>query len=60
VIYMIAADTLWNPAHQHPVYSKYRRPGETEMDEAFFPVMWREDGPRTGWLDDAKLTAGVN
>jgi ectoine hydroxylase-related dioxygenase (phytanoyl-CoA dioxygenase family) len=51
VSHMISTDTRWNPAHPHPIYSKYRRPGELEMDEAFFPVMWREDGHRTAWLD---------
>lgn len=25
----------------HPVYSRYRRGGETAVDEAFFPVLWR-------------------
>jgi hypothetical protein len=33
------------------IYSRYRRPGERELDEAFFPVMWRTDGHRTAWLD---------
>src|SRR3954468_9835880 len=28
VSHMISTDTRWNPAHPHPIYSKYRRPGE--------------------------------
>jgi ectoine hydroxylase-related dioxygenase (phytanoyl-CoA dioxygenase family) len=51
VSHMISADTRWNPAHPHPIYSRYRRPGEVEMDEAFFPVLWRE-GYRTRWLEE--------
>jgi len=51
VSHMISTDTRWNPAHPHGVYSKFRRPGEVELDEAFFPVMWREDGHRTPWID---------
>ncbi len=51
ISHMIAADTRWNPDHPHPIYSRYRRPGELEMDEAFFPVLWRE-GYRTPWLSD--------
>ena len=51
ISHMISTDTRWNPAHQHPVYSRYRRPGETDLDEAFFPVLWR-DGYRTSWLED--------
>jgi ectoine hydroxylase-related dioxygenase (phytanoyl-CoA dioxygenase family) len=51
ISHMIAADTRWNPQHPHPIYSRYRRPGEREMDEAFFPILWR-DGYRTAWLTD--------
>ena len=48
---MISTETRWNPAHPHPIYSRYRRPGEIELDEAFFPILWRE-GYRTSWLED--------
>jgi phytanoyl-CoA hydroxylase len=51
VSHMISTRTRWNPAHPHPVYSRYRRPDEIELDEAFFPVLWR-DGYRTAWLED--------
>jgi ectoine hydroxylase-related dioxygenase (phytanoyl-CoA dioxygenase family) len=44
-------DTQWNPAQNHPLYSRYRRPGETDIDEAFFPILWRDDGYRSPWLD---------
>jgi hypothetical protein len=47
---MISSDTRWGSAAAHPVYSRYRRPGETELDEAFFPILWR-DHYRTPWLD---------
>ncbi len=32
------------------IYGRYKRHGTTEMDESFFPVLWREDGYRTNWL----------
>ena len=52
VSHMVSTDTRWaEDATPHPVYSKYRRPGERELDEAFFPILWREDGHRTPWLD---------
>jgi ectoine hydroxylase-related dioxygenase (phytanoyl-CoA dioxygenase family) len=44
VSHMISTETRWNPEHPHPIYSKYMRPGEREMDDAFFPVMWRANG----------------
>ena len=54
VSHMVSTETRWaDGAAPHPVYSKYRRPGERELDEAFFPVMWREDGYRTPWLEDS-------
>jgi len=49
VSHMISTQTVWNPAHPHAVYSRYRRPGEIALDEAFFPILWR-DGYRTPWL----------
>ncbi len=58
ISHLISTDTRWNPAHPHPVYSRYRRPAEREIDEAFFPVLWR-DGYRTPWLDDYLLAAEV-
>jgi ectoine hydroxylase-related dioxygenase (phytanoyl-CoA dioxygenase family) len=53
VSHMVSTETRWaEGADPHPVYSKYRRPGERELDEAFFPVLWREDGGRSAWVDD--------
>lgn len=51
VSHMISTDTRWDAARRHPIYSRYRRPGERELDEAFFPIIWR-DGYRTTWLRD--------
>ena len=59
ISHMISTETRWNPAHAHPVYSRYRRPGETELDEAFFPILW-QDGYRTPWLRDYSLTTAIN
>ncbi|MFK7945198.1 MAG: phytanoyl-CoA dioxygenase family protein [Paracoccaceae bacterium] len=33
-----------------PIYSRYRRQGSDEMDESFFPIIWREDGYSSGSL----------
>jgi ectoine hydroxylase-related dioxygenase (phytanoyl-CoA dioxygenase family) len=58
ISHFMSDDTRWNPEKPHPVYSRYRRPGETEIDEAFFPVVWREDGYRSAWVDDY-ITSGA-
>ena len=26
--------------------------GDTTMDESFFPILWREDGYRSAWVDE--------
>jgi ectoine hydroxylase-related dioxygenase (phytanoyl-CoA dioxygenase family) len=58
VSHMVSTETRWaDGAAPHPVYSKYRRPGERELDEAFFPLLWREDGYRTPWVDEWCSTA---
>ena len=33
------------------VYSRYKRLGTDEMDEAFFPILWTEDGGRSAFID---------
>jgi ectoine hydroxylase-related dioxygenase (phytanoyl-CoA dioxygenase family) len=51
ISHMISTDTRWNPNHPHPIYSRYRRPREEDLDEAFFPILWL-DGYRTPWLSE--------
>ena len=50
ISHMVSTETSWSDGAPHAIYSKYRRPGERDLDEAFFPIMWREDGYRTPWL----------
>ena len=35
-----------------PIYSRYKRLGDNELDENYFPILWREDGYRTPQIDD--------
>jgi len=37
-----------------PIYSRYKRVGTKDMDESFFPILYRDDGYRTPWLDDGQ------
>ena len=34
-----------------PIYSRYKRLGDNQLDENFFPVLWRNDGYRTPQID---------
>ena len=59
ISHMVTTTTRWHPTVRHPLYSRYRRPGELELDEAFFPVLWREDGYRSADIDRSfALAAG--
>jgi ectoine hydroxylase-related dioxygenase (phytanoyl-CoA dioxygenase family) len=35
-----------------PIYGRYKKFGSNEVDESYFPIIWREDGYRTPGLDD--------
>jgi ectoine hydroxylase-related dioxygenase (phytanoyl-CoA dioxygenase family) len=52
----VIAHCISSAAHFHPtkvsyIYSRYKRADSLDMDESYFPVLWREDGYRTSWLD---------
>jgi phytanoyl-CoA hydroxylase len=34
------------------IYGRYKRVGETQMDESFFPILWQADGYRSPHLAD--------
>lgn len=52
ISHCMASSARFHEANVGAIYGRYKRAGSTEMDESFFPVLWREDGYRTGWLDD--------
>ena len=35
-----------------PVYTRYAQPNDDYMDEAHFPILWRQDGYRTAGLPE--------
>jgi len=51
VLHAMSAEAEYNPDHLHegngPVYGRYKRLDDNEMDENYFPVLWREDGYRS-------------
>ena len=63
ISHLITSDTRWSDdGDPHPLYSRYRRPGERELDDAFFPLVWLNDDlghtepPRHGIFDASGLT----
>ncbi len=51
VAHCMSSEARFHDSHVGPIYSRYKRRDSTEMDESFFPVLWRQDGYRTRWLD---------
>ncbi len=47
ISHLIRADARFHPDNVDPVYSRYRRAGDTSMDESFFPIVWTRAGGRT-------------
>ncbi len=53
ISHLIPAGARFSSDAVDPVYSRYRRVGDTAMDESWFPVVWTRDGGRSAWLDAA-------
>jgi phytanoyl-CoA hydroxylase len=53
ISHLIPADAEFHQVNVDPTYSRYRRVGDTSMDESFFPVVWAADGGRSSWLADS-------
>ena len=55
VLHAMRSDTKYNPGALDfmtgKIYSRYKRLGDNEIDENYFPVIWREDGYRTPGID---------
>ena len=51
ISHLIPADAEFHPVNVDLTYSRYRRVGDTALDESFFPVVWTRDGGRSAWLD---------
>lgn len=55
VLHAMRSDVEYVPEHFNqgngPIYSRYRRLGDNQFDENYFPILWREDGYRTPQID---------
>lgn len=57
VAHCISSETRFHPTNNTNLYVRYRRFGDTSMDESFFPILWHETGYRTPWLDEYRSRA---
>lgn len=50
VAHCMSADSVFHEHNTSPVYSRYKRMSDTEMDESYFPILWHHSGYRTEFL----------
>jgi len=51
VAHCMSSETRFHPTYVGYIYSRYKRFGDDTMDEAFFPITWREDGYRSPFIE---------
>lgn len=50
VAHCMSSEARFHGEQIGPIYSRYKRFGDDEMDESFFPILWRDDGYRSPFL----------
>ncbi len=60
VLHALRAETEFAPEHFAegigPIYSRYKRLADNQLDENYFPIIWRDDGYRTAGIHHYLLT----
>ena len=51
VAHCLSSEARFNGKTPGPIYGRYKRFGDDSMDESFFPILWTEDGRRSGFLE---------
>lgn len=51
VAHCMSSTAHFHPTNKHPIYSRYQQADTLAMDESFFPILWKENGGRSRWLD---------
>ncbi len=51
VIHCISSEARFNPRNVGAIYGRYKRAGETTMDETFFPILWTKTGERSRFIE---------
>jgi len=50
IAHYMSSDAHFHETNVSPIYNRYKRTGSTDMDESYFPIVWRSDGYRTPWI----------
>lgn len=49
--HFLAGQAQYHPTVRDPIFSRTYTPGERDLDESTFPILWSEDGYRSPWID---------
>ncbi len=49
---MLPADVRFGKNGGGYIFGRYQRIGSTELDDSFFPILWRQGGAHTAFIDD--------
>lgn len=52
IAHCISSEARFHETNTGYIYGRYKRFGDSVMDESFFPILWTEDGRRSAFLDD--------
>ena len=52
IAHCMSSAAKFHPTKISYIYYRYKRVGDTAMDESYFPILWRQDGYRTDFLDE--------
>ena len=51
VVHCFSSEARFHESNVGAIYGRYKRAGETAMDESFFPVLWTAAGQRSTFID---------
>jgi len=51
VAHCMSSETRFHPDTTGYLYSRYKKFGDDQMDESFFPITWRQDGYRSPFIN---------
>jgi len=51
VSHCCSSEAQFHETNNSPIYGRYRQHDTLEMSESYFPILWRQDGYRSKWID---------
>ena len=52
VVHCVSSEARFHERNVGAIYGRYKRAGETAMEESFFPILWTASGHRSSFVSD--------